>query len=145
MKKEEIKECKENSIDLRNRFEILNKRCRNVWIEIVRMMNNTMNPVTFSRIHLIRLRSMKNTGTQNQSTSLIFQLHENRVREEETGTLLSSLAKRTNHLSRRGKKISFLSHLLFLRSHHRVMAWRQCNGFLGKTSGKEPRCSCESR
>lgn len=116
-----------------------------VWIEIVRMMNNTMNPVTFSRIHLIRLRSMKNTGTQNQSTSLIFQLHENRVREEETGTLLSSLAKRTNHLSRRGKKISFLSHLLFLRSHHRVMAWRRCNGFLGKTSGKEPRCSCESR
>lgn len=124
-------------------FRDFKQTLSHVWIEIVRMMNNTMNPVTFSRIHLIRLRSMKNTGTQNQSTSLIFQLHENR--EEETGTLLSSLAKRTNHLSRRGKKISFLSHLLFLRSHHRVMAWRRCNGFLGKTSGKEPRCSCESR
>lgn len=101
-----------------------------------------MNPVTSSRIHLIRWRTERRHGTSPHSfISPTTRKSCSGRRRNRYSSRVEPRFKRTNHLSRRGekeKKISFLSHLLFLRSHHRVTVWRRCNGFPGKTSeGRE--------
>lgn len=97
---------------------------------------------TYSRYFLItsnRLDSFdEKHGRRTSPTLLIFQLHENRVRREETGTLLSS-PRQTDKSFIATRQKNFLPLAPVVPSIGLIIEsrCRRCNGFPGRTSDRD--------